>query len=266
LEQIIDALSELGLNGYEGTIYLSLLSRGGLTPTELATRAKVPRQRVYDILESLLNKGLCTSRDTTPRTFFAVAPPQALEGLSQQRAAALEREREKTARISQELILQLLPIFQTGSTHDDPLAYVDVLSDPSRIAIRALELARSVKVSVNSCIKRPLILSREQNWSFIREPLQRGVHYRALYETSALQDQELIEWMKTFREWGQQIRLVPELPVKMNAFDDTATMLSMQDPVGGPPSFTALSIQHRGTVAFLNLAFERLWEQGEPLE
>lgn len=69
--------------------------------------------------------------------------------------------------------------------------------------------------------------------------------------------------MKTFRGWGQQIRLVSELPVKMNAFDDEAVLLSMQDPVGGPPSFTALAIRHRGTVAFLNLAFERLWEQGE---
>jgi sugar-specific transcriptional regulator TrmB len=265
VEPLLDALSELGLNGYESAAYLALLARSGLAPTELAIRAKVPRQRIYDVLESLAHKGLCTSRDTTPRTYYAVTPTLALEGLSQQRAAALEMEREKTARTAQELIAQLLPIFQTGRGQNDPLAYIEVLSEPSRIAARALELARSAQRSVNSCIRRPLILSREQNWRFIQEPLQRGVCYRALYETSASDDAELREWMITFQEWGQQIRLVPVLPVKMNSFDEQAALLSMQDPVGGPPSFTALAIRHPGTVAFLNMAFERLWDQGQPL-
>lgn len=265
MERFFDSLTELGLSGYETAVYLALLGRGGLTPTELAARAKVPRQRIYDVLETLGGKGLCTSRDTSPKTFFAIDPALALESLSLQRAAALEREREKTAKKAQELILELLPIFNAGRGQNDPLAYIEVLSEPSRIAARALEIARSAKSSVNSCIKRPLILSQEQNWRFIREPLQRGVHYRALYERSALEDEELSEWMRTFREWGQQIRLVPNLPVKMNAFDDEAALLSMQDPVGGPPSFTALTIRHRGTIAFLNMAFEWLWEQGEPL-
>lgn len=265
MEQFLDDLSELGLNGYEAAVYLALLGRSGLTPTELSSRAKVPRQRIYDVLETLAGKGLCTSRDTTPKTFFAIDPQLALDSLSQQRAAALEREREKTTKRAQELILALLPIFQAGRGQNDPLAYIEVLSEPSRIATRALEMARSAQVSVNSCIKRPLILSQEQNWRFIRDPLQRGLFYRALYEEPALEDEELREWMQTFREWGQQIRLVPELPVKMNAFDENEVLLSMQDPVGGPPSFTALAIRHRGMIAFLNMAFEHLWERGKPL-
>jgi len=266
MEPFIDALSELGLSGYEAAVYLALLARGGLTPTELAGRAKVPRQRVYDVLENLAGKGLCTSRDTTPKTFFAIDPTLAVEGLSQQRAAVLERERRKAAGTAQELILHLLPLFEAGRGQNDPLAYIEVLTEPSRIATRALEFASAAKVSVNSCIRRPLIISEEQNWRFIREPLQRGLHYRALYETSALEDEELREWMRTFREWGQQISLIPELPVKMNAFDAEAALLSMQDPVGGPPSFTAITIRHRGTVAFLNMAFEHLWEQAKPLD
>lgn len=266
MENYIDALSALGLNGYEAAVYLALLARGGLTPTELAARARVPRQRVYDVLDNLATKGLCTSRDTTPKTFFAIAPALAVEGLNQQRAAALEQERKQTAGTAQELILQLTPLFEAGRSQNDPLAYIEVLTEPARIASRALEFASAARISVNSCIRRPLILSEEQNWRFIREPLQRGLPYRALYETDALQDEQLREWMKTFREWGQQIRLIPELPVKMNAFDSEAALLSMQDPVGGPPSFTAITVRHRGTVTFLNMAFEHLWEQAQPFE
>lgn len=265
MKQLVEDLSELGLSGYEAAAYLALLGRGGVAPTELASRARIPRQRIYDVLETLSGKGLCTGRDTTPKTFFAVDPSVALEGLRQQRAAALERAMEEARTKAGGLIQELLPLFQAGLGHSDPLAYVDVLSDPIRIASRALELARSAQVSVTSCIKRPLILSQEQNWRFIQEPLERGLHYRALYERAALDDAELREWMETFRGMGQQIRLVPHLPIKMNAFDDTAALLSLQDPVGGPPSFTALAIGHRGAVAFLNMAFEHLWQQGEPL-
>ena len=44
-----------------------------------------------------------------------------------------------------------------------------------------------------------------------------------------------------------------------------AALVSKQDPVSRVPGFTALAIQHRGVVAFLNLAFDRLWEQDEAL-
>lgn len=259
-------LVSLGLNGYEAAAYLALLGRGGLTPTELSARAKVPRQRVYDVLESLAGKGLCSVRDTSPKTYFAVDPAKALEALSQQRALELQRERERTEQQAQSLIDRLGPLFQAGRSEVDPLQYVEVLTGPERIEARAFSLAQSAQRCVNSLIMRPLILSSEHNWRFLTVPLEKGLRYRALYERAALEDVELRGWMEELGRRGQQIRLVAELPLKMQAFDDEVALLSMQDPVGGPPSFTALAIRHRGTVALLNLAFERLWDEGEELK
>lgn len=68
--------------------------------------------------------------------------------------------------------------------------------------------------------------------------------------------------MRQFREWGQQIRAVRALPLKVNSFDDEAALVSMQDPAGGAPSFTAVVIHNRGFVAMLNLAFDHLWSTG----
>ncbi|WP_414586714.1 TrmB family transcriptional regulator [Scytonema sp. PCC 10023] len=264
VEKQIALLNELGLTGYEATAYLALLGRNSFTPTELAARAKIPRQRIYDVLESLEEKGLCISKDTSPRSYFAIAPDLALEALSIERAEALERDRLQMVARTKELISDLSPVYQVGRGQNDPLEYIDVLGNPSRIASKALALAQTVRTRVNSCIKRPLILTKEQNWRFIREPLLRGVTYRAIYEKSALEDEELRVWLTTFAEWGQQIRFIPELPIKMQAFDDDIVLLSMQDPVGSPPSFTALAIRHTGMVAMINLAFEQLWERSEP--
>jgi hypothetical protein len=257
-------LTSLGLNTYENSVYLALLSRSGQSSTELATRAKVPRQRIYDVLRALEAKGLCVARDTSPKTFYPVDPTSALPALSAQRAAELERERERIAAQAGALAALLSPLFVAGQSASDPLQYVEALADPARIAARAIELATSAHSHVNSLVARPMILSSEENRRFLHVPLVRGVRYRALYEQSALDDEELHGWMDELGKEGQQIRLVPRLPVKMQAFDDEVALLSMQDPVGGQPSFTALAIRHRGAVALLNLAFERLWDEGVP--
>ena len=262
----IQALAQLGLNAYEAAAYVALLSRPELPPADIARRASIPRQRVYDVLGSLAAKGLCIARDTTPKTYSAVDPKVALELLAEERVSSLERQRQDARGLADRLTAELAPLFASGRGQNDPLAYVEVLSGATRIAHRALALAEAAKHSINSCIRRPMILSQEQNWKFLRAPLGRGLKYRALCDAEVLRDPELRAWMGQFREWGLNIRVVPELPLKMQAFDDEVVLVSMQDPAGGQPSFTAVVVHNRGLVAMLNLAFEHLWAGAKPFD
>jgi HTH-type transcriptional regulator, sugar sensing transcriptional regulator len=265
---VIDAqsLTALGINAYESAVYVALLSRPALGSAEIVRLSGIPRQRVYDVLASLVAKGLCIERDSTPKVYSAVDPQVALDLLAQERAAALERQRKETQTIAARLAAELAPVFASGRGQIDPLAYVEVLSGPTRIAHRALALAEVAKKSVNSCIKPPMILSKEQNWTYMKAPLGRGLKYRALCDTKTMQDAELAGWMTQFQEWGLDIRVAPELPLKMQTFDDEVVLVSMQDPAGGQPSFTAVAIHNRGLVAMLNVAFEQLWAGATPLE
>lgn len=259
-------LTQLGLTAYESAAYTALLTRSELTSGEVAVRGKIPRQRVYDVLASLEAKGLCASRDGSPRTFAAVEPRRALEALAAQRAAELARERERVEQLAARLTQELGPLFASGRGQNDPLAFVEVLSSPARIIHRAIGLAELAKRSVTSCIKRPLILSQEENWTFIKTPLKRGLAYRALYDDEALADPELRGWMREFKTLGQQIRTVKGLPLKVNCFDDEAALVSMQDPASGSPSFTGIVVHNRGFVAMLNLGFENLWATARPFK
>ena len=65
---MIDAqeLTGLGLTSYEAAASLALLERAELTSADVAARAAIPRQRVYDVLGSLTAKGLCLARDGAP--------------------------------------------------------------------------------------------------------------------------------------------------------------------------------------------------------
>lgn len=265
---MIDAqeLTQLGLTAYEAGAYLALLTRSELTSAEVAARAGIPRQRVYDVLGTLAAKGLCLARDQTPRAYVAADPGVALDLLARERGEALLRQREEGQALAARLARELGPIFASGRGQDDPLAYVEVLSGPTRIAHRALALAQDAARSVTSCITRPIILSLEQNTTFMQAPLGRGLAYRALCDEATLADADVRNLLAGLEPQGLQVRVVPVLPLKMQAFDDETVLLSMQDPAGGPPSFTAVVIRNRGVVSMLGLAFAHLWDGAAPFK
>ena len=257
-------LAALGLTSYEAAAYLALLGQAELTPAEVAARGAIPRQRVYDVLAGLAVKGLCQSRDGSPRTYGAVAPAVAMELLAGERSAALARQKQEAEAAAARLTEALTPLFAGGRGRSDPLAYAEVLSGPTRIAQRALALARAAKRQVLSSITRPMILSNEQNQAFMEAPLGRGLVYRALCDGSVAEDAELAGLWPGLCAKGLDLRVAAALPLKMQCFDDETTLLSMQDPAGGQPSFTAVVIHNQGVAAMLRLAFEHLWAGAKP--
>jgi len=255
------ALVPLGLTAYEAAAYLALLSRGSATPSEIAARARLPRQRVYDVLETLAAKGLCVAYGANPKSYSAVDPKLALELLAAENAERLERQKRESAELAGKLGIELAAAFAAGRAQNDPLAYIEVLAGAPRIAHRATTLAGEARHRVRSCIGLPLILSQSQNDTFIEAPLKNGVVYRALCDEPTLAVPEVRDWLSGYRSRGMELRIVPSLPIKMQLFDDALAFVSMQDPAGGTPSFTALAVRNRGLVAALALAFESLWAQ-----
>ena len=152
---IEQSLISLGLTAYEAATYVALLSRPQLNPPEVSRLARIPRQRVYDVLDSLASKGLCIARDASPKSYSAIDPKIALDLLAEERAAAIEIQKQETQDMAARVAAELAPLLPLGRGQTDPLAYVEVLAGSTRIAHRALALAQAATESVNSCIRRP---------------------------------------------------------------------------------------------------------------
>ena len=260
-----DTLTPLGLTRYEAAVYLALLERRDFTPTQVAARAQVPRQRIYDVLASLCDRGLCIEHHSgRQRLFQAVDPARALPTLlqtkQQQYEAELARQQQQTAAI----VAALAPLYTSGHGTQDPLAYIEILSEPNRIAERGSQLAQSARHTICVFFTSPSLLSHEEGLTLVQNPLSRGIQYRTLYEDTVWQDPDSRDFIRQCQTWGQQVRFVPAVPFKMQLFDTQVTLLSLQDPLAGTPSFTALSISHPGLAQMLQIAFESLWQQGTP--
>jgi sugar-specific transcriptional regulator TrmB len=78
---LVQKLRELGLNKYEAQSYISLLKDSPSTARDVSQRTSVPKQRIYDILEALVAKGLVLVTHSKPRLYSAVPPKRAVNML-----------------------------------------------------------------------------------------------------------------------------------------------------------------------------------------
>lgn len=72
-EAAVEQLEAFGLNEYTARSFVALLSLGTATAKEISDVSGVPRTRVYDVMDTLQERGLVSVRHTEPREFWAVS-------------------------------------------------------------------------------------------------------------------------------------------------------------------------------------------------
>jgi len=77
-EKTRNALHEMGLNAYEIDAYTVLLEGGQMTAMEISQEAKVPYSKMYEVLNSLKEKGWIKSSESRPFKYYPMPPLEAI--------------------------------------------------------------------------------------------------------------------------------------------------------------------------------------------
>jgi sugar-specific transcriptional regulator TrmB len=253
-------LASLGLTTYEAKAYVALLGRDSFTAAQVARQAELPRQRIYDVLSSLVERGLASSRPGSVVKYSAVAPEMAIERLvasHRQGLAELERSAET-------VIAELAPIYVSGQTHTDPLEYIEVLRDAGAINERFAELQSAVKDEILVFTKAPYATPPQENIEGLK--VTRTHRARSVYEMSVFDDPDAIAGIRTFIDAGEEARFVETLPLKLVIIDETIVMFGMQDPVGSGRDLTIMVVEHPSLAQVLKTSFDATWDRGLSLE
>ena len=254
----VSELVALGMTKYEAKGYLALIGRGEATPAEISRLAGIPRQRVYDVLSSLAERLVVRQVEGSTQRYRALPPDQVTERL----LAVRRRDLEQIAEQANTLVDTLLPQFLSGQHRDEPLDYVEVLRDRRHAVERIAELWDKASDEILSFVCPPYIAPpTAAEVSLPAAPTQ-----RALYETSLLEIPSLVEVVKASAAQGEEIRLVPKLPLKLTIVDSRAVAFNMPDPVEGHDLITTLVVHHPMLAATLKLAFDTMWATGETLD
>jgi sugar-specific transcriptional regulator TrmB len=252
-------LIALGLTGYEASAYVALTRRERATGAEVARLAGLPRQRIYDVLDGLVARGIATVEPGRPARYAALAPDAAVAALVAARRAEVERLEHEAALA----VALLTPAYRDGRSTDDPLTYIEVLREPGAIAKRFAELEASATKEIFVFTKPPYAVEPAANRAGL-ELLARGVEARSVYERSVYDDAAVVDAVREFVAAGEQARVVDELPLKLVVIDERVALLSLEDPVAGTTNLTIMIVEHAALARLLKLAFEQVWERGEP--
>jgi HTH-type transcriptional regulator, sugar sensing transcriptional regulator len=252
----LERLQRLGLTSYEARAYLALLRRDSSTAAETARVAGLPRQRVYDVLSTLVEKGLASTKPGKAVKYSATPPEQALEGLvAKHRQDLADIERDTASMID-----SLTPAFLAGQEHTDPLEYIEVLRDRRAINERFAELEAGIKDEILVFTKPPYatpVFEHEEGLQVVSSHSARSV-----YELSAFDDDRTAEGIRRYIEAGEQARFVDELPLKLVIIDERIVMFGIEDPVAGSSILTMIVVDHASLAQLLKFAFEAVWATG----
>lgn len=89
--QLQKALEQFGLNKKQAKIYLAVLELGSATVNIISNKSGIARSSCYDILGSLVKKGIASSFKKKTIKYFSVDDPKRIFELAKQKAEILEK-------------------------------------------------------------------------------------------------------------------------------------------------------------------------------
>lgn len=254
--ELVAQLTRLGLTSYEAKAYLTLIRRDSFTAAQVARQSGLPRQRIYDVLGSLVQKGLAVARPGNVVKYAATAPELAIDLL----LTAHRDELSRMERDARGMVKDLKPAFEAGQAHTDPLEYIEVLRDRRAINERFAELQSAVKKEILVFTKPPYATPPQENVEGLE--VVETHEARSLYEFSVFDEPAVMRGVQKFVEAGEDARFVPELPLKLVIIDETIVMFGMEDPMAGSSELTIVVVEHQSLAKVLKTAFGAIWATG----
>lgn len=256
-------LQQIGLNAYESRAYLVLVGHPKFKALELAARAAVPRQKIYEVLDSLAEKGFARVVQEKTKLFSAIEPELAIANYISRRHEQLQIELAGQSQSANELVEDLNRAHREGQDGRGTLDYLRIISDPGQTAAQYRRM-------ISSCTGEYLEFSRPPyavdplDEQLVKHARQRGVVCRILLEASSI-DGNTHKRLADYQSGGVEVRGTAHLPMKLALFDGNCGMIALLDPLVTKPTWTAVTFDHPGMSEAMRGLFEDYWSRAENL-
>jgi HTH-type transcriptional regulator, sugar sensing transcriptional regulator len=266
----VEEIQKLGLNNYEARVYLALMERDSLSVSEVAKISKVPRVRTYDILETLVGRGLASLRPGKYMKYSAIDFDTLGNKLIDQIEKRYFEEKNTIEKVTLTLKKQLEPTIQKRNNRENnPLDYIEIIKNSNQMYRKFIDLYNKAQKEFLNFSKPPYSVPSnatiDERTKVECNALGRGVVVKVLYEIPT--EKEAIEAcyddIDMSVKYGEQARVIRELPMKMAIFDERIVLLALEDPVSDERSFTTQIVEHTSIAKGLKILFETLWEKAD---
>ena len=182
-ENTRDTLREMGLNAYEIDAYIVLLEGGQMTAMEISREASVPYSKIYEVLNSLKQKGWVKSSESRPFKYYPVPPIEAM-------ASTKLRLEDKYQSWENTVAEELQPLYEKRELVERPDMLIlrgqqavltkleEVLNKATKeIMIAAPEFAKTIIASADPLMSRLkktvsvklMVAGKAEDWIFLKK-------------------------------------------------------------------------------------------------
>jgi sugar-specific transcriptional regulator TrmB len=256
-------LQSLGLNAYEARSYLVLVGHPRFKALELAARAHVPRQKVYEVLDSLVEKGFAQVVQEKTKLFSAVEPSLAIPGYLQRRSRQLQQELTEQTRLAAGLVEDLNSAYSEGQEGRGTLDYLKIVSDQTQTAAQYRRMLAEANEEYLEFSRPPYAVDPFDE-ELVRQARARGVRCRLLREAGSIEPEHRSR-LEAYIQDGVEVRISASVPLKMALFDGRQGLIALLDPVITKPTWTSLVFDHPGLGEALRGLFESRWAGAQKL-
>jgi HTH-type transcriptional regulator, sugar sensing transcriptional regulator len=253
------ALQQLGLNAYEARSYLVLLGHSRFKALELAPRAHVPRQKIYEVLDSLVEKGFARVVQDRTKLFSAVEPNLAIPAFLARKRELAEQELTSQARSASNLMEDLSGLYSEGKGGRGTLDFLRIVAEPTQTAAEYRRMLGEVKAEYLE-FSRPPYAVDPLDEMLVKQACGNGIICRLLIESGTLDDHHR-QRLSEYAAAGVEIRQASSLPLKLALFDGRNGLIALLDPVISKPTWTSLVFDHPGLGEAMKHLFEDRWQR-----
>ncbi|MBE0539565.1 MAG: hypothetical protein IH620_07620 [Ignavibacterium sp.] len=281
--ELITKLQQIGLTKREAEVYIALLQRKEFTAPELTKITTITRTKIYEILQNLVHKGICTeSNRNGNKVFRSINPKIALKNIVNNYEQIVEEKKidfeqkqkidiEQKRRAADLLEKELVSFHKNSSDSFEPFDYIEVLTDKRQIGEKWVDIQQRTKKELLVFTKPPYTTpSLEDNIEKEKEIFKKqNIVIKGLYEYDGLSTEELKDLVKTveiYQEIGEEARLIEKLPMKLVISDETLVMFALNDRISLKPNITSMVVDHPSYATALKKVFESYWADGVSIE
>ncbi|MDY0083802.1 MAG: helix-turn-helix domain-containing protein [Ignavibacteriaceae bacterium] len=187
--------------------------------------------------------------------------------IEQRKITAVEQKKMVALSLEQELT----SLYKDKQHSLDPLDYIEVITDRAQIRERWLDVLANTKEELVMFTKPPYSISFEENLGYESELIKtKKVIFKSIYEYKHIntydEKKNFISILSKYENIGEEIRLIPELPMKLAISDFTTTILSLNDRVSLKESVTTIIVNHPSFATFARNSFLSYWMKGKSLK
>lgn len=252
----LEILLKMGLSSNEAKVYMALLKKKISNVSEIVTLSGVPQKMIYYILQKLMQKGLCTLIPGKIKKYKPANPDTGIGNFISQAQQQIS--------LSQEMLSELKKDYERGQNETGDFEYIEIIQNKTQITEKVIYLEKKAKEEVLSFNKPPYAMTK-RNVEEVKG-LKKGIKYKSIYQVADLRDVIAESVVEMYRQAGEEVRVTPELPIKMMIFDNKIAMFALEDHVIPGNDFSIVVIQNSNLLKILKESFNTYWQNAMTYE